>query len=158
MRKQSDGDAAVQKAARKENDANAVAVTADELRQVLAGSAFTRIYDFRLHSFESGECTLDLPFQKAIERPGGIISGSVFMTVADVAMWLAIMTRLGKDAFAVTAEMKTAFLNSARQEDVRCTAKVLKLGKSLIYGVAECRNKLDKLLTHHTITYMRIET
>jgi acyl-coenzyme A thioesterase PaaI-like protein len=32
-----------------------------------------------------------MPFQKAIERPGGIVSGSVFMTAADLAMWLAIM-------------------------------------------------------------------
>jgi hypothetical protein len=41
--------------------------------------------------------------------------------------------------------------------DVQCTAKVLKFGKSLIYGVAECRNNSDTLLTHHAITYMRIE-
>ena len=39
------------------------------------------------HSFASGECTLDMPFQEAIERPGGIVSGSVFMTAADVAKW-----------------------------------------------------------------------
>lgn len=134
-----------------------LAVTAEELRQVLAASAFAKIYDFKLHSFTSGECVLEMPFQEAIERPGGIVSGSVFMTAADVAMWLAIMTRLGKDALTVTAEMKTSFLNSARQEDVRCTAKILKLGKSLIYGVAECHNLSGKLLTHHTLTYARIE-
>jgi len=134
-----------------------LAVTAEELRQVLAASAFARIYNFKLHSFASGECTLEMPFQEAIERPGGIVSGSVFMTAADVAMWLAIMTRLGKDTLTVTAEMKTAFLSSARQEDVHCTAKILKLGKSLIYGVAECHNTSGKLLTHHTITYVRVE-
>jgi uncharacterized protein (TIGR00369 family) len=159
MSKRSDGHAAIKKkAAAKQDDAHSLAVTADELRQVLAASAFARIYNFRLHSFANGQCTLDLPFQEALERPGGIVSGSVFMTAADVAMWLAIMTRLGKDAHTVTAEMKTAFLNSARQEDVRCTAKVLKFGKSIIYGVAECRNNSDKLLTHHTITYMRTKT
>jgi len=114
------------------------------------------VSDFKLHSFASGECTLVMPFQKEIERPGGIVSGSVFMTAADVAMWLAIMTQLGKDALTVTTEMKTAFLNSARQEDVQCTAKILKLGKSLIYGVAECSNGAGKLLTHHTITYIRL--
>jgi len=133
-----------------------LAVTDEELRQVLSESAFAKIYNFRLHSFASGECTLVMPFQKEIERPGGIVSGSVFMTAADVAMWLAIMTQLGKDALTVTTEMKTAFLNSARQEDVQCTAKILKLGKSLIYGVAECSNGAGKLLTHHTITYIRL--
>jgi hypothetical protein len=45
-----------------------MAVTADELRQVLATSAFAQIYNFGLHSFASGQCTLELPFQEAIER------------------------------------------------------------------------------------------
>jgi len=70
-------------------------------------------------------------------------------------MWLAIMTLLGKSNLTVTTELKTAFLSPAKQEDVKCTANVLKLGKSLIYGVAECSNEADKLLTHHTITYIR---
>jgi uncharacterized protein (TIGR00369 family) len=134
-----------------------LAVTEEELIQTLSGSAFAKIYNFRLHSFGNGECTLLMPFQESSERPGGIVAGSVFMTAADVAMWLAIMTLLGKDAMTVTTELKTTFLNSARQEDVKCTAKILKLGKSLIYGVAECNNMAGRLLTHHTITYIRID-
>ena len=133
-----------------------LAVTEEELIQVLSGSAFSRIYNFELCSFGSGECTLLAPFQDSNERPGGIVAGPVFMTAADVTMWLAIMTLLGKDAMTVTTELKTTFLNSARQEDVKCSAKILKLGKSLIYGVAECSNMAGKLLTHHTITYIRI--
>jgi uncharacterized protein (TIGR00369 family) len=134
-----------------------LAVTDEELKQILSESAFARIYDFRLHSFASGTCALIVPFQESLERPGGIVSGAVFMTAADVAMWLAIMTHIGKDALSVTTDMKTAFLGSAKREDVQCTAKVLKLGKSLIYGVAECSNNAGKLLTHHTITYLRLD-
>ena len=92
---------------------------------------------------------------QAGSRFEGIVAGSVFMTAADVAMWLAIMTVLGKDASTVTTELKTTFLSSARHEDVTCTAEILKLGKSLIYGVAECTNGTGRLLTHHTITYIR---
>jgi uncharacterized protein (TIGR00369 family) len=130
-------------------------ITEEELKHVLSESAFARIYDFKLQSFGRGKCALAVPFQPALERPGGIVAGSVFMTAADVAMWLAIMTLLGKDALTVTTELKTTFLSSARQEDVTCTAEILKLGQSLIYGVAECRNLTGKLLTHHTITYIR---
>lgn len=133
------------------------AASREELIQVLAKSPFARIYNFALHSFASGECTLIVPFDESLERPGGIVAGSVLMTAADVAMWLAIMTRLGTDAMSVTSEMLTTFLNSARREDVRCTARVLKMGKSLIYGVAECSIDGGKRLTHHTITYVRLE-
>jgi len=132
-----------------------LAVTEHELQQLLSEVAFTRNYGFSLHAIADGECTLNVPFQVAFERPGGIVSGQVFMAAADVAMWLAIMTKLGKTDISVTAEMKTAFLNGAKQEDFRCTAKILKMGKRLIYGVAECVNSTGKLLTHHTITYVR---
>jgi uncharacterized protein (TIGR00369 family) len=133
-----------------------LSVTEKELRELLKDWPFARIYDFKLHSFSSGVCTLIVPFMKSMERPGGIIAGPVFMTAADVAMWLAIMTRLGRDAISVTSEMTTAFLNPARHENVRCTARILKLGRSRIYGVAECSNEAGQLLTHHTLTYARI--
>ncbi|HSS20408.1 MAG TPA: PaaI family thioesterase [Pyrinomonadaceae bacterium] len=133
-----------------------LAVTEEELVQVLSSSAFGKIYNLKLHSVGVGELMLLMPFQESIERPGGVIAGSVYMTAADVAMWLAIMTLLGKDAITVTTTLNTTFLNSAKQVDVKCAAKILKLGKSLIYGVAECRDMAGRLLTHHTITYMRI--
>jgi uncharacterized protein (TIGR00369 family) len=108
-----------------------------------------------LKAIADGECTLHVPFQEAFERPGGIVSGQVFMAAADVAMWLAIMTKLGTADKSVTVEMTTAFLNGARQEDFQCTATILKLGKRLVYGVAECVNYTGKRLTHHTMTYAR---
>jgi uncharacterized protein (TIGR00369 family) len=134
-----------------------LAVTSDELGKILDGSRFVRLYGLRLHSFGNGECALMMPFQEELERPGGIVSGSVLMAAADAAMWLAIMTRLGKDAMTVTSGMTTAFLRSAKKEDVLCTAKVLKLGKKLVYGVAECSGDSGLLISHHTITYARLD-
>lgn len=135
-----------------------LAVTKTELRKLLSVAPFTRIYGFKVQSIANGECTLQVPFQTAFERPGGIVSGPVFMAAADVAMWLAIVTKLGTADRSVTAKMTTAFLNAARQEDFQCTAKILKLGTRLIYGTAECVTGGGKLLTHHTMTYIRPDT
>jgi uncharacterized protein (TIGR00369 family) len=132
-----------------------LAATEAELRQLLSQVGSTNHYGFQLHSFSDGECTLLVPFRKDFERPGAIVSGQTFMATADVAMWLAIITKLGPKDGSVTAEMKTNFLNAARAENVVCHAKILKLGRRLIYGVAECTNPEGKLLTHHTITYIR---
>ena len=52
-----------------------LAVTEDELREVLADSPFVRIYDFRLDHIAVGQCRLRLVFQKSLERPGGIAIG-----------------------------------------------------------------------------------
>jgi uncharacterized protein (TIGR00369 family) len=127
-----------------------------ELQQLLEEVTFTRSFGFLVGAIGDGECSMDVPFQEAFERPGGIVSGQVYMA-ADVAMWLAIKTRLGVADSSVTAEMKTNFLGSARKQGFRCTAKVLKLGRRLIYGVAECVDGEGRILTHHTITYIRSE-
>ena len=135
-----------------------LAVTEDDLKNLLAETAFARHFQFTLHSIGDGSCRIDVPFREDFERPGGVVSGQVFMAAADVAMWLAIKTRLGLTDASVTAEMKTNFLSAARKEDFCCTARVLKLGRRLIYGVAECADGSGRLFTHHTVTYIRPES
>jgi uncharacterized protein (TIGR00369 family) len=135
----------------------ALAVTEEEVRQILSAWPFISRYNFQLRSLNDGFCTLEVPFQEVFVRPGGRVSGSTFMAAADAAMWFAIMTRLGSSDPSVTAEMKTNFLNPAREEPFLCTARILKWGRRLIYGVAECTTTAGKLLTHHTVTYIRGE-
>ncbi len=130
-------------------------LTKQELAQVVADSSFVADYRFRVHDFGDGQCTIHVPFQEKYVRPGGLVCGPVFVAAADMAMWLAIMTKLGRVEMAVTAEMKTSFLNGAKKEDFYCTARTLKLGRRLIFGVAECVNDRGRLLTHHTLTYAR---
>lgn len=134
-----------------------LAMTAAELVRLLDRAALARHYGFVLESFADGECTVRVPFHTDLERPGGIVGGPAFVAAADVAMWLAILTRLGPDHPAVTTELKTTFLAPARREDFRCTARVLRLGRRMIYGVAECVSLGGRLLTHSTITYLRPE-
>jgi uncharacterized protein (TIGR00369 family) len=135
-----------------------VAVSHEEIQQLLAEVAFAKLYGFKLLGLGEGECTREVPFQAEFERPGGIVSGPVFMAAADVALWIAIKTRLGLEDGSVTVEMKTNFLSGARREDIRCTARLLKVGRRLIYGVAECAGEKGQLLTHHTLTYIRTGT
>ena len=130
-------------------------ITRDELQALASTAVFARDYDFTVTAFADGECTVDVPFQPGLERPGGVIGGPAFMAAADVAMWLAILTRLGTGDGSVTASLTTAFLGAARKEGFTCTARVLKLGRRLSHGVAECMTADGRLLTHHTVTYMR---
>jgi len=132
-----------------------LAITLLEIEEILAGVPFSSQYNFVPEVIDDGVCTLYIPFQESFERPGGIVSGPVYMAASDIAMWFAIMTRLGSSDEFLTSELNTAFLRGAKQEDIRCTATVLKWGRKLIYGVAECVNLEGKRLTHHTVTYAR---
>ena len=131
--------------------------TISDLNGVLADTPFLQPYGFRVETAAPGECTLVVPFRRSLERPGGIVSGMTLMGAADVALWLAIMTLRGVSEHWVTSDMKTAFLRSAREEDISCSARILKPGKRSIYGTAECRGANAGLVAHHVITYARVE-
>jgi uncharacterized protein (TIGR00369 family) len=129
-------------------------VTASELDALLDERDFTRRFGLRVASLGDGECVLEVPYRPENDRPGDIVSGQVYMHAADVAFWLAIKTRLGMADGSVTSSLSTAFLGSARREAFRCRARVLKIGRRLVYGTAECTAG-ERLLTHHTLTYAR---
>jgi uncharacterized protein (TIGR00369 family) len=128
-------------------------VDVEELNQLLQSQAFTKRYGFRVLAAGDGTCEMLVPYLPEHDRPGGIVSGQVYMHAADVAFWLAVKTRLGTAEEYVTSNMTTAFLGSARGHEFTCHARVIKAGRRLIYGEAECRAG-DKALTHHTLTYV----
>jgi acyl-coenzyme A thioesterase PaaI-like protein len=133
------------------------AASIEELNDVLAVTPFLKLYGFMVKTCNPGECTIVVPFVASLERPGGILSGMTLMGAADVAMWLAVMTLRGTAEQWVTSDMKTAFLRSAREEEVVCTARVLKPGKRSMYGTAECHGAASGLVAHHVLTYSKIE-
>ena len=132
--------------------------TLSDLNQLLADTPFLKAYAFRVESTAPGECRLRVPFMPALERPGGIVSGMTLMGAADVAMWLAIMTLRGVAERWVTSDMKTAFLKSAREEDIVCNARILKSGRRTMYGTAECMGADGALVAHHVLTYAKVDT
>jgi uncharacterized protein (TIGR00369 family) len=130
-------------------------VNVADLDELLQAHEFTRRLGLHVTSLADGECELEVPYHPEHDRPGGIVSGQVYMHAADVAFWLAIKTRLGLADASVTSSMTTAFLGSASREPLRCRASVLKLGRRLVYGCAECLAG-DRPVTHHTLTYARM--
>ncbi|HEX7158280.1 MAG TPA: PaaI family thioesterase [Edaphobacter sp.] len=129
-------------------------VEAPELEALLRSHTFTRRLGLKVVELGDGTCTLRVPFRRAFERPGGIVSGDVYMAAADVAFWLAIKTFAGLHDASVTMQLNTAFLSAAKREPFICRAKVLRRGRRIIYGVAECVAG-ERILTHHTLSYMR---
>ncbi|MGA7596005.1 MAG: PaaI family thioesterase [Gallionella sp.] len=125
---------------------------------MLNRTAFLKPYGFIVHACGLGECALRVPFSTKLERPGGIVSGMTIMGAADVGIWLAIMTHRGTEEQWVTSDMKTAFLRSGRNEELLCTARILKLGKRTACGTVETLGSSTGLLAHHVLTYAKVNT
>ena len=129
----------------------------DELQRMLDAHEFTSAFGFQVVSVGGGEATIRVPFMKRWERPGGILSGQVYMNAADCAMWVAILGNHGRGPITVTTELNTSFIAAAKEEDITCTARILRNGKRLIYGQADCHGADGRLLTHHMLTYARAD-
>jgi acyl-coenzyme A thioesterase PaaI-like protein len=126
------------------------------LQEKLDAMDFVRFYGLSIQTLEPSRCVTKILYQKQLERPGGIVAGPTFMMAADVTFWLALVGELGIETPLVTANLHSTFLNPCREQDIWCEATIIKFGRRLIYGSAECRSERGDLFTHHTVTYARI--
>lgn len=68
-------------------------------------------------------------------RPGGTVSGPAMFGLADVAMYLAILSRIGPNALAVTTNCSIDFMRKpVAGVDLICEAVIHKLGRVLAVG------------------------
>ena len=58
--------------------------------------------DFRIEAVSPGSVTVRLHVTDRNLRPGGTVSGPSMFSLADVAMYLAILAMIGPEALAVT--------------------------------------------------------
>jgi uncharacterized protein (TIGR00369 family) len=79
--------------------------------------------------------TVRHPVGHAELRPGGTVSGPVMMTVADVALYVAILGEIGIVPLTVTTSLNINFMRKpASDRDIIGVCRLLKLGKSLAVG------------------------
>ena len=67
-------------------------------------------------------------------RPGGTVSGPTLFTLADVAFYLLILSRIGPEALTVTTSATINFMRKPVPGVIFGDARILKQGKSLIVG------------------------
>ena len=68
-------------------------------------------------------------------RPGGTVSGPTMFALADVGIYLAILSRIGPVALSVTTNATIDFLRKPLAGiDLLARVRVLKLGRSLAVG------------------------
>lgn len=91
--------------------------------------------DFAVESVDAVGVSLRLKVAERHLRPGGTVSGPSIFALADVAMYLAILSRIGPVALAVTTNCSVDFMRKpAAGRDLIGQARVLKLGRTLAVG------------------------
>jgi len=129
-----------------------------EMLQAALGSVFAdwvRELDLRVLEARAGEVVLALPVTPKHVHVGGALCGQTMMAAADTAMVLAVMTKLGGFKPMTTVQLQTSFLRPVGGNSgvARVVARVLRMGKSLVFGEVQIVNSDDQLAAHATTTY-----
>lgn len=129
-----------------------------EMLQAALGHVFAewvRELDLRVLEARAGEVTLVMPITRRHVHEGGVLCGQSMMAAADTAMVLAVMTKLGGFKPMTTVQLQTSFLRpvSGSSGVVRVVARVLRMGKSLVFGEVQIISADDELAAHATTTY-----
>ncbi len=100
-------------------------------------------------------CLIRERFHDRMLRPGGTVSGPTLMALADVAMYVVLLSAIGPVGLAVTTNLNINFLRKgAPGQDVLAAAKLLKLGKRLAVGeVSLMSGPSPDPIAHVTATY-----
>lgn len=116
---------------------------------------WVRELDLRVLEARAGEVTLALPVTSRHVHEGGVLCGQTMMAACDTAMVLAVMTKLGGFKPMTTVQLQTSFLRpvSGQSGVARVIARVLRMGRTLVFGEIQVVTADDELAAHATTTY-----
>ena len=111
--------------------------------------------EFALEEVDESGVVLRLRTAGRHLRPGGTVSGPSMFALADVAIYFAILSKIGPKALAVTTNASIDFMRKPAPEEILCKAEVLKLGRVLAVGDARLYNRgaEGKVLARASMTY-----
>lgn len=120
-------------------------VSVESLQGLLSAwfAPWVQALGLRVESYADGEVTLHLPQSDQLSRVGGMLCGQAMMSAADTAMVLAIVTQLGDQRPMTTVQLNTSFLKPLSGQDARVTARVIRAGKSLVFGEIDIAGASD---------------
>lgn len=109
-------------------------ITLEEMAEISKDLNWVNGLKIRVEAIGEGTARLLLPASPETLRPGGTISGPSMMTLADYALYAAVLGAIGRVELAVTTSLTINFLRKPPPGDLVADARLLKVGKRLAYG------------------------
>ncbi|MEI2639178.1 MAG: PaaI family thioesterase [Microthrixaceae bacterium] len=118
-------------------------------------AAFTARLTWVIERVDDQGISIRQPVDDSNLRPGGTVSGPTLMTLADAVAYMAVLSRIGPEALAVTSNLNINFLRRPRPGDLVCNGRILKLGRTLALTEVEIFSASDpeNAVAHSTVTY-----
>ncbi len=109
---------------------------------------------FSVEAVSHGRARLRMAYHASQLRPGGTISGPAMMTLADLALYVAVLGAIGPVGLAVTTNLSINFLRKPEPRALIAECRLLKLGKRLAVGEVTLHSEgSEDVVAHVTGTY-----
>jgi uncharacterized protein (TIGR00369 family) len=131
-------------------------ITIAEIQEILdAELPLVDILGIQVEDVRHGECKVRMAFKPSLIRPGGTIAGPATMALADLAMFVVVLSLVGRVELAVTTSLNVNFLRKPGQSDMIAVGRILKAGKRLAVVEVELYSDGDEenMVAHVTGTY-----
>ncbi len=117
---------------------------------------WVRAMGMSVEAIGEGTCRVRLPHRDEHLRPGGTVSGPAMMGLADYAMYVGVLSAIGRVELAVTTNLSINFLRRPKPAAILADCRMIKVGRRLAYGevflYAEAAED-DGPVAHVTSTY-----
>jgi uncharacterized protein (TIGR00369 family) len=131
-------------------------MTTTELQALYAEvfAEWVRELELEVRSATDDTVTLALPVRARHVHAGGVVCGQTLMAAADTALVLAISHKLGGFRPQTTVQLQTSFLRAVGKDvpEVAVEARILKAGRSLVFGEVTLRLPDGQVAAHATST------
>ena len=104
---------------------------------------------------DKGECEAFAPREKKWDGIFETFHGGLLATIADSITCWAILTELGPDSNVATTDFNIRFLRPCRT-DVRSSAKVIKVGRTMSLAEAQLFDADNKLVAVSQVNYISL--
>jgi uncharacterized protein (TIGR00369 family) len=119
---------------------------ADDLRMRMRASGFHRLIGVQLDDAHPGEVDVSLQIEPRHLNLQGLLHGGLIATLADIAMGLAVRTKLEPGTRHVTVALDMQYLSAARNGRVSAKGRVVRAGQQIAQADADVLDAQGKLL------------
>lgn len=130
-------------------------ITIPEIQAILdAELPLVEVLGMQVEEVAAGTCRVRMRFKPDLIRPGGTVAGPAMMALADLAMYVVVLSLVGPVDLAVTTNLNINFLRKPGQKDMIAEGRILKSGKRLAVVEVDLYSEGDPhMVAHVTGTY-----
>jgi uncharacterized protein (TIGR00369 family) len=110
-------------------------ISDDDLQELIDTQLpWVRAMGMTVVTIGEGTCRVRLPHRDEHLRPGGTVSGPAMMGLADYAMYVGVLSAIGRVELAVTTNLSINFLRRPKPAAILADCRMIKVGRRLAYG------------------------